>query len=148
LAIESLKELSKDFEIIVFTASHSCYAHKVLDYLDPKGNFIHCKVYRENCIQTSEGLYLKDLRIFSNRDIENIAIIDNATYSFGLNLDNGVPIIPFLHSKLDQEFKELVPFLKRYLLEDIRELNRQTFKFNLYLNYHLPQELFNKLFSS
>lgn len=34
-AIEVLKDLSKQFEIIVFTASHSCYAAKVLEYLDP-----------------------------------------------------------------------------------------------------------------
>jgi len=33
--IECLKELSLYYEIIVFTASHSCYANVVLDYLDP-----------------------------------------------------------------------------------------------------------------
>jgi CTD small phosphatase-like protein 2 len=35
-----LKELSKDFEIIVFTASHSNYANKVLDFIDPKNEII------------------------------------------------------------------------------------------------------------
>jgi len=33
-AIESLTELSKDFEIVLFTASHSCYASKVIEYLE------------------------------------------------------------------------------------------------------------------
>lgn len=35
-AMEILKKLSKNFEVIVFTASHSCYANVVIDYLDPK----------------------------------------------------------------------------------------------------------------
>ena len=34
-AKEILEELSKEFEIIIFTASHSCYAKAVLEYLDP-----------------------------------------------------------------------------------------------------------------
>jgi len=34
-AREILKSLSEHFEVIVFTASHSCYANKVLDWLDP-----------------------------------------------------------------------------------------------------------------
>ena len=36
-AFEFLKDLSKDFELIVFTASHYCYGNAVIDYLDPKG---------------------------------------------------------------------------------------------------------------
>ena len=35
----------EDHEIIVFTASHNCYANKVLDYLDPKGELIHQNGY-------------------------------------------------------------------------------------------------------
>lgn len=34
-AHEILKNLSKKFEIMIFTASHSSYANAVLDYLDP-----------------------------------------------------------------------------------------------------------------
>lgn len=45
-----LKELHKHFEIIVFTASHSCYANVVLDYLDPKKELISCRLYREHCV--------------------------------------------------------------------------------------------------
>ena len=35
-AKEILKNLSKQFEVIIFTASHSCYANVVLDHLDPQ----------------------------------------------------------------------------------------------------------------
>lgn len=45
--IEVLRELSKQFEIIVFTASHSCYAATVLEFLDPDHTLIHHKLYRD-----------------------------------------------------------------------------------------------------
>jgi len=36
------------------------------------------------------------------RDIKNIAVIDNAMYSFAFHLDNGVPILPYYHNKKDK----------------------------------------------
>lgn len=74
--------MSKYYEIIVFTASHSCYANVVLDYLDPNNKYITKRLYRENCIQSQEGVYIKDLRVLMNRDLANIIIVDNAAYSF------------------------------------------------------------------
>lgn len=35
-AQQIIEDLAKDFEIIIFTASHFCYANPVIDYLDPK----------------------------------------------------------------------------------------------------------------
>lgn len=62
-AYKCLQEMSKYFEIIVFTASHSCYANVVLDYLDPNGEYISHRLFRENCVQTEEGVFIKDLRV-------------------------------------------------------------------------------------
>ena len=39
-ASEILKELSSLCEVFVFTASHSCYGEKIINYLDPQGEFI------------------------------------------------------------------------------------------------------------
>lgn len=61
--LEILQELSKLYEIVIFTASHSCYANVVLDYLDPKGQYISARLFRENCVTTDEGVYIKDLRV-------------------------------------------------------------------------------------
>lgn len=110
--MECLKELNQYFEIIVFTASHSCYANKVLDYLDPHKQYIHHRLFRDNCIQTQEGVFIKDLRIFNNRNLEDLVLVDNAAYSFGYQLENGVPIIPFYSNKNDQELKHLIGYLK------------------------------------
>ena len=50
---------------------------------------------------TDDGIHLKDLRIFRDRDLKDLLIIDNAAYSFGFQVENGVPIIPFYDNKND-----------------------------------------------
>ena len=104
---------------MVFTASHACYAKAVVDYLDPEGKYISEWYSREDCLRT-EGFYVKDLRIV-DRKLSNILLIDNvhfilieAAYSYCMQLDNGVPIVPFYDNKADLELKNLVPYLKSF----------------------------------
>lgn len=78
-----LKEISKYFEIIIFTASHESYASKVIEYLDPDNLYVDHKLYRDHCITTDEGVNIKDLRILANRDLKDLLLVDNAAYSFG-----------------------------------------------------------------
>lgn len=47
---ECIKEASKNFMVIVFTASHQVYADAILDYLDPKRDLIQFRLYRQHCI--------------------------------------------------------------------------------------------------
>ena len=130
-AVELLKDLSKHFEIIVFTASHSCYAKKVLDYLDPLNNLIKHRLFRESCCMTTGGMYTKDLRIFADRSLDQMVLIDNAAYSYAWQVDNGVPIIPYYENKADRELEALGVYLKGMIgHKDVREYNRYT-------NYHI-----------
>lgn len=146
-AIECLEELSKHFEIIVFTASHSCYANVVLDYLDPENQWIHHRLFRDNCVTTEEGLYIKDLRIFANRNLKDVVLVDNAVYSFGYQLDNGIPIAPFYYNKSDTELRTLVPYLKNlYSVRDVREVNSRSFKFQTYTECLSQEDAIQKLF--
>lgn len=86
----------------MFTASSQGYADVILDYLDPTGELIHHRLYRESCVHDeSLGAYIKDLRIFEGVDLKDIFIVDNAIYSFSYQLDNGIPIIPFRDNKED-----------------------------------------------
>jgi len=43
--------MAEKFELIIFTASQSYYADKVIDKLDPSNNLISYRLYREHCIQ-------------------------------------------------------------------------------------------------
>lgn len=81
-AVELLKELSSEFEIVVFTASHSSYAKAVLDFLDPQKKYIHHRFFRDHCVMTPQGVYIKDLRIFADRSLHEMVLVDNAAYSF------------------------------------------------------------------
>jgi CTD small phosphatase-like protein 2 len=94
--------------VVVFTASHECYAAVVLDYLDPKAKYISHRLFREHCWQTEEGVYIKDLRVLRNRDLANVLLVDNAAYSYYFQLENGVPIIPYYDDKTDKELLSLL----------------------------------------
>jgi len=145
-ALEILRELSQHYEIMVFTASHSCYANVVLDYLDPHEEFIHHRLFRESCVVTDEGLHIKDLRVIGNRNLDDLILIDNAAYSYGFQLENGVPIIPFYDNKADQELRHLIPYLKSLSTsKNLREVNKQTFKLHHFSAYDEAEELLEKV---
>lgn len=142
-----LQELSQEYEIIIFTASHSCYAKTVVDYLDPTKSIVKHRFYREHCIQTQQGVMIKDLRIFSDRKMEEMVIIDNASYSFSFQLENGIIILPFYNNKEDQELKHLQSYLRdMYNLPDVREYNRQNLRLNCFNEINGPQKVYEKLF--
>ena len=44
--------------------------------------------------------------------MEDMIIVDNAVYSFGKQLSNGIPITPFKDDKEDQEFKCLMNYVE------------------------------------
>jgi len=75
-ARECLTELSKIYELIVFTASHECYANVIIDHLDPKGDLITHRFFRDSCYRSEEGFYVKDLRVI-DRDLRNVLLVDN-----------------------------------------------------------------------
>lgn len=54
-----------------------------MNQIDPMGEFIDYRLYRDSCYETDEGVYIKDLRIIGNRNLNDMVIIDNAVYSFG-----------------------------------------------------------------
>lgn len=122
------KDIIDFCEIIIFTASLPSYAKVIIDYLDPKRDYIAHVLSRENCIYDKEkGLYIKDLRIL-NRDLSKTIIIDNNILSFAFQLDNGVPTIPFYNDKSDRFLKRISDYIFRLRdYNDVRDLNRKEF---------------------
>jgi CTD small phosphatase-like protein 2 len=131
-AREVLMAANQDFEVIVFTASHRCYADQVLNYLDPTGTLIHHRLYRESCVVT-DSFYIKDLRVLGNRRLEDVVIVDNAVYSFAYQLENGVPIVSWYDDPNDQELVILADYLRTLAAaHDIRAVNRGTFSLHTF----------------
>lgn len=134
-AIDLLKSLKGKFEVMIFTASHSCYANEILNFLDPDRDLIHHRLYREHCFISNEGYFVKDLRIL-NRPMKDVLLVDNAAYSYAFQLDNGVPILPYFKGKNDYEMQALQNYLFSLLMrEDIRLENQRLFKLNRYLEF-------------
>ena len=72
---------------------------------------------------------MKDLRIFRDRDLANLILIDNSPYSFSPQIDNGIPIIPFYNNKKDRELVDLTRYLKKLRgVDDVRLNIRDTFR--------------------
>lgn len=145
-AREFLAEMAQHYEIIVFTASHGCYANVVLDHLDPGKKYISHRFFRESCVQNSTGVYIKDLRVIDGRNLDKMILVDNATYSFVYQLENGIPIIPFYDSKEDKELLKLAKYLKQLeKAPDVRLVNKHHFKFHSLRNISSIEESYKFL---
>jgi CTD small phosphatase-like protein 2 len=70
------------FEICVFTAGEQEYADTILDFIDEDYQIIKHRLYRQHCVQPAPGVFVKDLRIISDRDAKDIVIVDNSIISF------------------------------------------------------------------
>jgi len=118
-ALELIRELSSLYEIIIFTASEPDYANAIVNLLDPSRTAIKTVVSRRNCWEKVPGIFVKDLRIFADRNINDIIIADDSIYSFAFQISNGVPVQPYElnvendgNVEKDEELKLLLKYLK------------------------------------
>ena len=127
--ISALEQIKKDYNMIIYTASHQTYADKVVDLIDPMKSFFKYRLYRHNCVEVprpdmpNSTLYVKDLRIIKNIPLENMVIIDNSVLSFAFHLDNGIPILPFYSNKEDIEMNSLKDYLQKLAKLDNLTIN-------------------------
>jgi CTD small phosphatase-like protein 2 len=103
--------------------------------LDPTGELIHHRLYREHCYISPEGYLVKDLRILG-RQLANVLLVDNAAYSYAFQLDNGVPVLPYFQGKNDYELVALESYLLSLVNEpELRAYNRKLFQLPRYLEF-------------
>jgi Dullard-like phosphatase family protein len=140
LLTESLKRISQNYILVLFTASQQVYADKVLELIDPDNQLFVKRLYRESCRVATledETIYVKDLNIFKYLPLERIVIIDNSVLSFCSHLDNGIPILPYFNNKYDCELSNLVGYLEHLRhAPDFREENKSL----LALKHYYPTE--------
>ena len=131
-----LAEISKNFEVGIFTAALPEYADAAINYLDPEDKYIKFRLYRNHCIDIKDSLRVKDLRILKNINIKNIILVDNNMYSFAPQLNNGILINSFYCDKDDNELDNVYRYLIDYILpaDDVREVNEEFFGFKKILN--------------
>ncbi|CAG9320127.1 unnamed protein product [Blepharisma stoltei] len=118
---EFLEEVSKLYEVIVFTAGLQEYADWVLDQIDPH-RFISYRLYRQHGLPTG-NFYTKDLSRLG-RNIERVIIVDNMAENFRMQPDNGILIRTFIDDMTDNALLELLPLLKEIALKKGRDVRK------------------------
>ena len=114
--------MAKYFEIVIFTASQSIYADRVLDSLDPNYYISH-RLFREQCTFIN-GIFVKDLSKLG-RDLKDVIIVDNSPPGYKLHPNNGIPITTWKDDFNDRMLGKLAILLKMLSeVDDVRHYIR------------------------
>lgn len=119
-----LKEVSKWFDLQIFTASVKEYADPIIDWLESDivdhkthavGNsqVFTKRYYRNDCSYRPGVGYIKDLSLFFPKqdDLKNVIILDNSPVSYALHEDNAVMIEGWINDQGDRDLLNLLPLL-------------------------------------
>ena len=150
---EFLEDMSKIFEIIIFTAATKDYADSILDLIDPDKKLINHRLYRQHT-SICDITFVKDLTKIG-RSLNRCLIIDNLADNFKLQPYNGIQCGTWMDDMKDTQLndidiiltqiierkpQDLKPIIRR--LND--EINRKM-KSNINLNPFKDIDV-NKLF--
>lgn len=120
---EFLENLSKKYEIVVFTAGIEEYASLVIDKIDGNKVISH-RLYRDSC-KENDGRFVKDLSGLG-RDLKNVVLVDDNPNSYEFQPDNAIRIKPFIDDFEDGELRKVMEFLQGCdCFDDMRDAVRQ-----------------------
>lgn len=109
-----LQELSKVYELVIFTAGTAEYAEEVVHELDPQRIMISHILSREWTEVDAHHNYVKNLAILG-RPLTHVLLVDNCCESFSRQPENGVLVNSWTSSDsiYDTALLQLIPLLKR-----------------------------------
>ena len=116
-----LEELSKFYEIVLFTAGTREYCHKIINIIDYNNNFIKYRLCRSHVSLRNIDINVKDLSLLG-RDLKKTIIIDNCADNYKLQENNGLPISSWIGDINDTQLKDLVPLLKKIVVNKIDDV--------------------------
>ncbi|KAG6496029.1 carboxy-terminal domain RNA polymerase II polypeptide A small phosphatase 1-like [Zingiber officinale] len=119
-ADELLRTAAAVFEVVVFTAGLREYASLVLDRLDPAGELIAHRLYRDSC-REMEGKLVKDLAGVG-RALNRVVLVDDNPNAYVLQPENALRVTPFSNDLSDRELSKVMKFFEvAALFEDMRD---------------------------
>ncbi|KEG12230.1 putative nuclear lim interactor-interacting factor-like protein [Trypanosoma grayi] len=113
---EFLNVVSRMFEVVIFTASHSAYCTALMDQLDPEGKLGFLRLFREHCTKC-DGSFVKDLWLLG-RPLNRIILLDNSPTAYLFQPRNGLPIVSWFGDPNDCALLDLIPLLGRLSCAD------------------------------
>jgi CTD small phosphatase-like protein 2 len=117
--IEFLDEMSKNYELIVYTASEKNYADSVVNFIEKNKKYFSYRLYKQQCIVKTGEYSFKNLEVLcENRNLGQVLLVDNSVRNFALSVRNGIPIKEYKGNNHND--KELI-----YLAKYMRELTKE-----------------------
>jgi carboxy-terminal domain RNA polymerase II polypeptide A small phosphatase len=100
---------AETFELVLWTKWPKTLADSVMYHIDPSGLVAH-RLYNDSCLYF-EHVCVKHLGNFG-RDKKRVVIIDQDIRSWGLSLDNGIPIKRWTNNYADNELLTRLYYLE------------------------------------
>ena len=108
--INFLEELSKLYEIVIFTCSPKFYADGILNKIDIDNNYISHRLYKDHVV-FEKGKSVKKLNMIG-RDLNKIIFVDNMKSNAKYNLQNLCHVSTWIYDINDMEIIKLKDKLK------------------------------------
>jgi CTD nuclear envelope phosphatase 1 len=103
-------QVSKWYNLIIFTASVQEYADPVIDILEQERKYFSGRYYRQHCTWRA-GAYVKDLSQIEP-DLSRVIILDNSPVSYIFHEDNAIPIEGWINDPEDNCLLHLIPLFE------------------------------------
>lgn len=116
-----LKEISKFYELIVFSASSKEFVESALEVIDPNQLIKH-KLYREHFVQINKTL-VKDLSKLG-RDLQKVICVDHSVEQFQMQPENGIYIKKWEGDEKDDSLNQLTFLLKHIAKKKFTDLRK------------------------
>lgn len=107
-AEQFISELSKYYEIVIFSNFGKNYTDEILSHIDPDHKVKH-KLYQDSILEF-KGTPVKDLSLLG-RDLNRTIIVDNNQASYLLQPYNAIQVTTWYRNKKDTELQKIMKFL-------------------------------------
>lgn len=126
------------YELILWTKWPKSLADQILAVIDPQQLISH-RLYDYHC----EEYVQVSVKLFSSfgRDMKRVVIVDQDARSWGLSLNNGIPIKPWINDYADNELSSTLAFIDSSLASarDVTPILRDKYQLSRKFGMLAPQ---------
>ncbi|VDP33899.1 unnamed protein product [Schistosoma margrebowiei] len=115
-----LQQLSPHYEVVVYTNESVMIGGPVLAQMDPQGQFIHFRLFRE-ATRYKGGKHIKDLSCL-NRDLSRVVFVDWDPAAAQLQPRNSLIIKRWDGDESDRELIDLAAFLRMIAMGSVDDV--------------------------
>ena len=134
-----LEDMSKIFEVAIFTAATKDYADSILDVIDPNKKLINHRLYRHHTT-ICDITFVKDLTKIG-RNLNRCLIIDNLADNFKLQPNNGIQCGTWIDDMKDTQLNDLDIILTQIIEKKPQDIKPIIKKLNDEINKKLKNNI-------